>query len=231
MRSNRPSPAPSEWDADHPDGCRQTTAASGAAASQANRSYSSQRSLCVFGAAVADENLVDLGSLQALTHPLRLRLLSRLRTDGPATAAELGRSLGQSRGAMSYHLRQLERFGFVVDDGEVGDRRKRRWRATAPRSVLARGLLRGEPGVSDAVMAIVEAQIAPVLDALTWSTRPDVSKPWAEAFMSFDHELRLDAEQLLEMRPPRGIVAVGLLGDDAAPLRVVAQEKISRRRS
>lgn len=149
---------------------------------------------------MGDENVVDLGSLQALTHPLRLRLLSRLRTDGPATAAELGRALGQSRGAMSYHLRQLERFGFVVDDVEVGDRRKRRWRATAQRSVLARGLLRVEPEASDAVMAIVEAQIAPVLDALAWSMRPDASERWAEAFMSFDHELRLDAGQLLEMR-------------------------------
>ncbi|MFI5427914.1 ArsR/SmtB family transcription factor [Aeromicrobium sp. UC242_57] len=71
----------------------------------------------------------DLETLKAVSHPLRLSLLGRLRTSGPATASELGRALGESSGATSYHLRQLERFGFVADAPEQASRRERRWMA------------------------------------------------------------------------------------------------------
>jgi DNA-binding transcriptional ArsR family regulator len=69
----------------------------------------------------------DLATLKAISHPLRLRLMGALRTAGPATASELGRRLGESSGATSYHLRQLERFGFVGDDAEQPSGRERRW--------------------------------------------------------------------------------------------------------
>jgi DNA-binding transcriptional ArsR family regulator len=71
----------------------------------------------------------DLDTLKAISHPLRLKLLGRLRLEGPSTASELGRSLGESSGSMSYHLRQLERFGFVGDAEEQPSGRERRWRA------------------------------------------------------------------------------------------------------
>lgn len=71
----------------------------------------------------------DLETLKAVSHPLRMTLLGRLRSDGPATASELGRALGESSGSTSYHLRQLERFGFVGDDAEQPSGRERRWRA------------------------------------------------------------------------------------------------------
>jgi DNA-binding transcriptional ArsR family regulator len=71
----------------------------------------------------------DLETLKAISHPLRLRLLGQLRSDGPATASELGRALGESSGSTSYHLRQLERFGFVGDAEEQPSGRERRWRA------------------------------------------------------------------------------------------------------
>ena len=71
----------------------------------------------------------DLDTLKAISHPLRLKLLGRLRLDGPSTASELGRSLGESSGSMSYHLRQLERFGFVGDADEQPSGRERRWTA------------------------------------------------------------------------------------------------------
>lgn len=71
----------------------------------------------------------DLDTLKAISHPLRLSLLARLRSDGPATASELGRALGESSGSTSYHLRQLERFGFVGDAEQQPSGRERRWRA------------------------------------------------------------------------------------------------------
>src|SRR5687768_13481881 len=73
--------------------------------------------------------VADLATLRAVAHPLRVRLLAALRSDGPATASELGRRFGESSGSTSYHLRQLARFGFVEDDPEQPNARDRRWRA------------------------------------------------------------------------------------------------------
>ena len=49
--------------------------------------------------------------LRALSHPLRLRIVEVLR-EGPATASALGRRLGESSGATSYHLRALAKAGW-----------------------------------------------------------------------------------------------------------------------
>src|SRR3954470_9116968 len=67
--------------------------------------------------------------LRALSHPGRLRMLGLLRAEGPATATTLAARLGLNSGATSYHLRQLEKHGFVVEDEERGNGRDRWWRA------------------------------------------------------------------------------------------------------
>jgi DNA-binding transcriptional ArsR family regulator len=74
--------------------------------------------------------LSDPAALRALAHPLRLRLVALLRREGPLTASEAGRRLGESSGSTSYHLRQLARFGLVEEAGERRGR-QRPWRATA----------------------------------------------------------------------------------------------------
>ena len=68
-------------------------------------------------------------ALRALSHPVRLRLLGLLRTDGPSTATALATRLGLNSGATSYHLRQLAQHGFVADDETRGNGRERWWRA------------------------------------------------------------------------------------------------------
>ena len=72
---------------------------------------------------------LDAVALRVLAHPLRSRLLSRLRVDGPATATELAQTLGTNTGATSYHLRKLESVGLVTDTGQ-GEGRRRLWRAS-----------------------------------------------------------------------------------------------------
>ena len=74
-------------------------------------------------------NIDDAQVLRAMAHPLRLRLIGSLRKEGPATASELGRRLGESSGATSYHLRILEKYGFVEDDPARNRGRERWWRA------------------------------------------------------------------------------------------------------
>ncbi|MCU7729246.1 helix-turn-helix domain-containing protein [Actinoplanes sp. KI2] len=73
--------------------------------------------------------LTDVEALKALAHPLRQQLLTRLQRQGPATSADLATEFGADRGATSYHLRQLERFGFLEEDTARSAGRRRYWRA------------------------------------------------------------------------------------------------------
>ena len=70
---------------------------------------------------------IDLTALKALAHPLRVQLVEALSAYGPATASALADRLGESSGATSYHLRQLEKHGFVRDDATRGTGRERWW--------------------------------------------------------------------------------------------------------
>lgn len=72
---------------------------------------------------------LDADSLSVLAHPLRSRLLSTLRTNGPATATDLATSLVSNTGATSYHLRKLESVG-LVSDTDKGHGKRRLWQAT-----------------------------------------------------------------------------------------------------
>ncbi|MEV6348180.1 helix-turn-helix domain-containing protein [Actinoplanes sp. NPDC051851] len=73
--------------------------------------------------------LTDVDTLKALAHPLRQQLFHRLLRGGPATSADLAGEYSADRGATSYHLRQLERFGFVEEDTALSAGRRRYWRA------------------------------------------------------------------------------------------------------
>jgi DNA-binding transcriptional ArsR family regulator len=78
----------------------------------------------------ASDLLLTPRRLRGLVHPIRVRLLHLLETDGPATASQLGRRIGQSSGVTSYHLRILADLGFVEDDTERSNGRDRWWRTT-----------------------------------------------------------------------------------------------------
>jgi predicted ArsR family transcriptional regulator len=71
----------------------------------------------------------DIAGLRALSHPVRLKMLELLRTEGPATATTLAQRLDLNTGATSYHLRQLAQHGFISEDTERGNARDRWWRA------------------------------------------------------------------------------------------------------
>lgn len=78
-------------------------------------------------------------ALKALSHPVRLRMLTLLRVDGPATATLLATRLGLNSGATSYHLRHLASHGFVVDDDSRGNGRERWWAAAHQATRIERG--------------------------------------------------------------------------------------------
>jgi DNA-binding transcriptional ArsR family regulator len=71
---------------------------------------------------------LDSHALQVLAHPLRSRLLTALRVNGPATATALAEALQTNTGATSYHLRKLASVG-LVEETDQGRGRERWWRA------------------------------------------------------------------------------------------------------
>jgi len=77
------------------------------------------------------KRLDDPRTMRALAHPLRLRLLGLLRTEGPATATALAAVTGSSVPLVSYHLNELAKHGFLEDAPELArNRRERWWRAS-----------------------------------------------------------------------------------------------------
>jgi DNA-binding transcriptional ArsR family regulator len=114
----------------------------------------------------------------ALLDPLRLRLLSLARE--PVSASELARRVGLPRQRVNYHVRELERAGFL----RAAERRRRRnlieqrYVATARSYVLAPDLL--GPVAAD-WRAIPDTASADYLLALTEQVRSDVARAADEA--------------------------------------------------
>jgi DNA-binding transcriptional ArsR family regulator len=74
--------------------------------------------------------LTDPKVIRALAHPARTQILSHLMEAGPSTATECAEAIGGSPSALSYHLRQLARYG-LVERADSDDGRERRWKAAA----------------------------------------------------------------------------------------------------
>lgn len=72
--------------------------------------------------------LDDPERLKALAHPMRRQMLHHLNVHGPATSTTLGELLGAKTGTTSYHLRQLEKYGFIEEIAERSTGRERWWR-------------------------------------------------------------------------------------------------------
>lgn len=74
--------------------------------------------------------LTDPRAMRAYAHPLRLRLIGLLRTDGPMTATQAAARLDDNVPNCSFHLRQLAKYG-LVERAPAADGRERPWQATA----------------------------------------------------------------------------------------------------
>lgn len=155
---------------------------------------------------MAHDAIPELGpeQLKALTHPLRIRLLRALRSDGPATATALAKRLGESSGATSYHLRQLERHGFIEEVPDTGDARDRWWRPCFPGHTVeparwlddeaARGVVSVYQG------GVVAEYAAHAGQFIGEQTRGEWDAAWVEASDFSDFRLRLTAAQLGRLR-------------------------------
>ncbi len=82
---------------------------------------------CIMGEPLQPREVRDVGELRALAHPMRQRILRRLRQAGPATSTTLAHDLGENSGIMSYHLRLLAEHDFVREVAGRGQGRERWW--------------------------------------------------------------------------------------------------------
>jgi DNA-binding transcriptional ArsR family regulator len=69
--------------------------------------------------------ITDTRVLAAMAHPLRRRLLSLLKLDGPSTASVLAQRTGQAVGNISHHLHTLAAADLIEEAPELArDRRE-----------------------------------------------------------------------------------------------------------
>lgn len=162
-----------------------------------------------------------LAGLRALSHPTRLRILSHLRIEGPATATTLAARFGLNSGATSYHLRQLAENGFVVEDEERGNARDRWWKAvhqeTHTRSRDAR--TQEERDVADAFWQAAAVLYAENMRA-AMEERPLLPAPWRDASTVSDWVYTLPADRAAEIVAKIKDVLTSCddePGEDAAP--------------
>lgn len=131
-------------------------------------------------------------ALKALTHPLRLRMLGTLRIDGPATATTLATKLGLNTGATSYHLRQLERHGFVVEDTERGNARDRWWKA-AHQATMTDTLRPQDAAAAETLEAYLQSVVVVMTQTLQRSVEELglLTPEWSDAVTYSDWVTRL----------------------------------------
>jgi DNA-binding transcriptional ArsR family regulator len=182
-----------------------------------------------------DRIVLDPHNLKGLAHPLRVTILGLLRSDGPSTATRLAERLGESSGATSYHLRQLEAYGFVVEDTErTGQGRERWWRSAQRLTEMPRSVVHEAAADAEGFLRALVNDCYHEMDAFL-SELPTLPRRWDEGWTMSDRllkltpaeakQLRNDLRQLVERYREHDPEA----GDDAAPAgaeRVVFQVQL-----
>jgi predicted ArsR family transcriptional regulator len=140
--------------------------------------------------------LTDPRALRAYAHPVRIKLVGLLRTEGPLTATRAAELLGESSGTTSFHLRQLAKYGLVEETGG-GTGREKPWRASA-RATAWDATAADTPELA-AATGLLNTVIAE--QYFEWLTQwlealPDEPPEWQEAAMLGDRILYVTADEL-----------------------------------
>jgi hypothetical protein len=141
---------------------------------------------------------LDSRQLRVLAHPLRSRLLTALRMDGPATATRLAEAMDSNTGATSYHLRQLAAVGLVVEEAGQGRGRERWWRAAHHSHGWEASDVAGDPDDRAAATWLSEYQVRVFTEVVADWVREHYTHPpaWRDAAEVSDYGLMLTPDRL-----------------------------------
>ena len=145
--------------------------------------------------------IVDSRVLAAMNHPLRRRLLTLLKLDGPSTVGLLAERTDQAAGNVSHHLRVLAAAGLIEEVPELArDRRERWWRRTAS-AFRWTSLDFAEDAAADAIATAAETmnlehQVA-MVRAWASASAEDHAR-WPEGPFSTDSWMRATDDELAE---------------------------------
>jgi DNA-binding transcriptional ArsR family regulator len=170
---------------------------------------------------------MDAAQLRALAHPLRLQLLEVLHSEGPATATQLARRLGESSGATSYHLRALHRAG-MVEEAEQKNARERWWQRSPDHRMVPNSVPQDASATERAELQAAHAQLESVLvdrdeNAMRrWmEVRYDLPLGWQDAQWIGNFRMWATAEEVQDF--VQSVIAL------AEPLRKVPEAGDSER--
>ena len=145
----------------------------------------------------AIEPPMPMSALKGLAHPLRVQLLDALSAYGPATASALAERFGESSGATSYHLRQLEKHGFVSDDTTRGTGRERWWQRV-PKSItldIADSATPAEIAAGELVMAEWFRTRSQRLQQYVTHGKAELTREWLDSTGTSSSNVSLTAAQ------------------------------------
>jgi len=170
--------------------------------------------------------------MRALAHPARIAILLFLLSGEPRTATECSEHTDESPSACSYHLRELERFGFVERAEPSDDRRARPWKPTAAGFSVGDDWTDTSLPVRTARQAVTTAEIEENRRLIMrfFEAEDSVDISWRSAVDFHTFELMATPEELKQinsevgelLRPyrPTGRTEIP---EDAGPVHVVYQ--------
>ncbi|MEU9706364.1 helix-turn-helix domain-containing protein [Streptomyces sp. NPDC047981] len=146
-----------------------------------------------------NRRVTDLGTLKAISHPLRMRLYRALFVARTATASQLADQVDEAVSLVSYHLRKLAEHGLIEEaEAQSADGRERWWQPSSYGLSIHDEDMRGAPellAAGDAFGRMLDEQRTELhrrfLDErLTWS------EEWRSAALSAEWLPRLTAAEL-----------------------------------
>src|SRR5690242_9853544 len=148
---------------------------------------------------------LDAASLKALAHPLRVQIMRALDLREQMSVTSLAAELGETTGAVSYHLRQLARHGLVEEgDPETPEegrpavgRRRRMWRMAVDEIHISGNAFLTDPDTKEAAGFLLrEFESARSRRLAHWfATSTTWPEEWQNASSDMDGTLTLDPAQ------------------------------------
>lgn len=142
--------------------------------------------------------------LRAIAHPLRSTLLYELFARGTANATTLAEAVDQPVNSVSFHLRQLAKYGLIEEAEDVGgDARQRWWRPVMSSGVRVQDRALSETAEGRSSLEVFKSTVMARWQALVarfFASREESDEVWASSdvpMMLTDAEARACNEELL----------------------------------